>query len=78
MTKRLARYIFTAMVMLLLLSGCTDDRNSETYMAKPVIYLYPEETTDVTVALDCAGRLTCTYPAYGEGWSVTANPEARL
>lgn len=78
MTKRLARYIFTAIAMLLLLSGCTDDRNSATYIAKPVIYLYPEETTEVTVTLDCAGKLTCTYPAYGEGWKVTANPDGTL
>ena len=78
MTKRLARYIFTAIAMLLLLSGCTDDRNSAAYIAKPVIYLYPEETTEVTVTLDCAGKLTCTYPAYGEGWKVTANPDGTL
>ena len=32
--------------------------------AKPVIYLYPEEETQVTVQLDYAGELTCTYPAY--------------
>ena len=78
MTKRLARYIFTAIAMLLLLSGCTDDRNSAAYIAKPVIYLYPEETTDVTVSLDYDGKLTCTYPAYGEGWKVTANPDGTL
>lgn len=78
MTKRLARYIFTAIAMLLLLSGCTDDRNSAAYIAKPVIYLYPEETTEVTVTLDCAGKLTCTYPAYQNSWRVTANPDGTL
>lgn len=78
MTKRLAPFIFMTMTILLFLSGCTDDRNSEAYMAKPVIYLYPEKTTDVTVTLDCVGELTCTYPAYGEGWNVTANPDGTL
>ncbi|MBQ8787620.1 MAG: hypothetical protein IJZ61_08300 [Oscillospiraceae bacterium] len=29
---------------------------------KPIIYLYPEEKTDVTVELNVNGRLTCTYP----------------
>ena len=29
---------------------------------KPVIYLYPEEDTEVTVKLDYNGLLTCTYP----------------
>ena len=33
--------------------------------AKPVIYLYPEEETTVSVQLDYTGQLTTTYPAYG-------------
>ena len=43
-------------------------------LAKPVIYLYPEEETEVTVCLDLDGDLTCTYPAYDGGWTVTAQP----
>ncbi len=46
--------------------------------AKPVIYLYPEKKTDVTVTLDLDGRLTCTYPAYDSGWTVTASPDGTL
>jgi hypothetical protein len=46
--------------------------------AKPVIYLYPEEITDVTVELDYVGELTCTYPAYSGGWQVTAHPDGTL
>jgi len=46
--------------------------------AKPVIYLYPEEETEVSVALTLNGELTCAYPAYGEGWSVTAMPDGTL
>lgn len=46
--------------------------------AKPVIYLYPEKETTVTVKLDYAGALTCTYPAYGDGWTVTACPDGTL
>ena len=45
---------------------------------KPVIYLYPEEETAVSVALDLSGELTCTYPAYQNGWQVTATPDGRL
>lgn len=45
---------------------------------KPVIYLYPEEETEVTVQLRLRGKLTCTYPAYGEGWKVTAAPDGTL
>ena len=45
---------------------------------KPVIYLYPEETTEVTVKLDYNGTLTSTYPAYGDGWTVTAQSDGTL
>lgn len=45
---------------------------------KPVIYLYPEEETKVSVNLKLDGRLTCTYPAYNNGWTVTASPDGTL
>lgn len=46
--------------------------------AKPVIYLYPEEETAVSVFLDLDGQLTCAYPAYNGGWQVTAAPDGTL
>ncbi len=45
---------------------------------KPVIYLYPQEETVVSVKLRLDGRLTCTYPAYQSGWRVTAAPDGTL
>ena len=45
---------------------------------KPVIYLYPEEKTEVSVTLDYNGKLTCTYPFYDNGWKVTAQPDGTL
>lgn len=47
---------------------------------KPVIYLYPEEKTDVSVSVDFpnGGEFTCTYPEYGEGWKVIALPDGTL
>ncbi len=45
---------------------------------KPVIYLYPEEETEVSVKLSLDGRLTCTYPAYNTGWKITAAPDGTL
>ena len=45
---------------------------------KPVIYLYPEEETEVSVNLDYNGRFTVTYPEYGDGWNVTAMPDGTL
>lgn len=45
---------------------------------KPVIYLYPETETEVSVKLKLDGELTCTYPAYNNGWTVTAFPDGTL
>jgi len=45
---------------------------------KPVIYLYPEEETQVSVNLLLDGKLTCTYPAYNNGWRVNAAPDGTL
>ena len=46
---------------------------------KPVIYLYPETPTEVSVVLTLNGRLTCTYPDYEAGWKgFTAHPDGTL
>ena len=45
---------------------------------KPVIYLYPENEMQVSVKLTLDGKLTCTYPAYNNGWTVTASPDGTL
>jgi len=46
--------------------------------AKPVLYLYPEETTDVTVTFARPELLTAVYPAYDDGWQVSAEPDGTL
>jgi len=46
--------------------------------AKPVIYLYPETPTEVSVQLLYNGTLDCTYPAYDNGWNVMAHPDGTL
>lgn len=45
---------------------------------KPVIYLYPQVETNVTVTLDYNGVLTHTYPSYEDGWEVTAYPDGSI
>lgn len=47
-------------------------------MAKPIIYLYPEVVTDITVSIDLNGKLTHTYPRYENEWKVTAHPDGTL
>ena len=86
------RKLFALLALLALacglLSGCREEQTSakpviypegeETADAKPVDYLYPETEMEVTVKLDYDGELTCTYPAYDGGWTVTARPDGTL
>jgi hypothetical protein len=55
--------------------------------AKPVIYLYPDTTTEIKVKLKTTGDITMTYPAYnciypdqlmGIGWNVMADPDGTI
>lgn len=45
---------------------------------KPVIYLYPEQKTDVEVKIDIKGDPLYLYPAYNDGWQFSATPEGEL
>lgn len=68
---------------LILLASCSDlkedseveDQDTD---AKPVIYLYPEQETDVSITLDYDGVLTCTYPSYDNGWNVKAYQDGKI
>lgn len=68
--------VLAAFLCVGLLAGCVP--KDGVYDAKPVIYLYPEERTEVSVELDYNGELTCTYPAYEDGWRVIAEPDGTL
>ncbi len=80
------KYISILISTLLLLSLCAcrdetwEDPDTDTLPTpeKPVIYLYPETETEITVQLDYSGELTCTYPTYDNGWMVTAAPDGTL
>ena len=64
--------------VLVLLTLCACEPREVDANEKPVIYLYPETETRVTVKLDLSGELTCTYPDYDGGWTVTAAPDGTL
>ena len=57
------------------MTACDPNQHTD---AKPVIYLYPETEIEVSVRLDFSGKLTCTYPAYNDGWKVLAKPDGTL
>ena len=77
--KKLMLLFVAALLLLPALTGCGQSGGGgEDVDYKPVIYLYPEKQTAVDVTLDYDGRLTCTYPAYEDGWHVMAEPDGTL
>ena len=76
--KKVVAGIMT-MMLAVRLCGC---EGSTVYggelTAKPIIYLYPEKETEVSVRLDYDGELTVTWPVYEDGWNVTARPDGTL
>lgn len=45
---------------------------------KPIIYLYPQETTELSIKLENPEKITCSYPKYKEEWKVIAEPDGML
>lgn len=78
--------LLVALVLLLSLAACTSEELPATVPEadpsaapeKPVIYLYPEEETNIHVELDFNGTITSVYPAYENGWDVVASPDGTL
>lgn len=60
--------------------GCFPPGKGIDYFYKPVIYLYPEKETDVTVEVVLNhAQFTCVYPALKDGcWKVNAKPDGTL
>lgn len=47
-------------------------------LEKPVIYLYPQSVTNVSVKVDYQPGFLATYPSYNDGWDVIAYPDGKL
>ncbi len=52
--------------------------DNEVISKKPMIYLYPTHKSRVTVKLGYPGKLTTTYPKYGNGWTVDAYSDGTI
>ncbi len=59
-------------------SGIIDYYDFEGALAKPVLYLYPTEETEVSVKFEHPERLIVDYPVYNDGWHVTASTDGTL
>ena len=55
-----------------------DDLNFSGEVKKPIIYLYPEEQTELSVTLGKPEIISSSYPKYENGWNVIANPDGSL
>lgn len=47
-------------------------------LGKPVIYLYPESPTQVSIRVGFSGEYLFTYPQYVDGWDVIAHPSGEI
>lgn len=56
----------------------SDDLDYPPGVKKTIIYLYPKETTELSVKLGKTENITCSYPEYGNGWNVIANTDGTL
>ena len=56
----------------------SDGLDGHMELRKPIIYLYPTATTSISVQLQKPENFTTTYPLYGDGWRVTAQPDGNL
>lgn len=45
---------------------------------KPVLYLYPLKTTNVSVNLKFPSYITTSYPKYNNGWSIKVDPSGNI
>ncbi|MBQ8249435.1 MAG: hypothetical protein IJY93_06095 [Clostridia bacterium] len=59
-------------------SGVYDYYDFEGALAKPVLYLYPTEVTDISVKFEHPELLIVDYPSYNDGWQVTALSDGTL
>lgn len=80
-----ARIAIVIVLILLVVLGFWNCKNNnyhavfgEEASGKPVLYLYPTQTEEVRVQLSLNGTADCTYPAYRNGWDVTASPDGKL
>ena len=77
--RRLISALLIIIVLIILITiGLFLYLSSQSTIAKPIIYIYPQEETEVSVKVGYPENLTCTYPKYEDGWDVIASPDGAL
>lgn len=59
-------------------ASAPDNSQIMDWIYKPLIYLYPEAETHISIRLGCPDLLTTTYPKYDDIWNVVAQPNGDL
>lgn len=54
------------------------EAETEIICDKPVIYVYPHDTQEVSIRLDLKGEIGFTYPYYDIGWDFIADPDGTI
>ena len=77
--KKMKDFFFKGMIviplLLFFLGGLTD---AFVTIDKPIIYLYPEETREISVKLGLEDKIIVSYPKYEDSWNVKAKPNGDL
>ena len=56
-----------------------EEANCDPYIAyKPILYLYPQEKTNIIVNFANEDNLTTTYPKFNKEWNVTVSPNGDI
>lgn len=79
--NRPSRHFFILFILVsaaFTLDSCRVRFHRPRNVRKPVIYLYPTDTTTVSVKLETEMLLTITEPAYNGEWKVVACPNGNL
>ena len=78
---RLLKIIIASIIIIFVcITALNVYNNANTTIDKPIIYLYPQEDTDVTVNLQYSNNITVSYPKYNPniGWHILAKPDGNL
>lgn len=72
--------LITIMFIITVYANITNQNNKQDYVPiyKPILYLYPEKTTNVTINFEKENLLLTTYPKFNKEWNVLVKPDGSI